>query len=301
MKNPKSKRILVAPIKGIGHVNACIGVTKGLLNRGHRVAFFLETPFSGKLKSYGFEEFLYEPYKDEDENVEQFKNPGEQMANKLLETGILGKNDLRTQLTRLGNRSKIFQHERIKYEDEQLRLVIEKFQPDLFIIDNITLEPAIYYSNKPWIDVMSVVPLLYLQDIDTVPPAWTGFSNNDNNHDEWNEYRKYTEMYRYSKEFNDFIEQIGYKRYPDDIMLPKTQSLTIYAHPEEYDYPEIKQYHPDWFNIDVFNKNEKREMIDLKEFLPKEFYESDLDGKFSGKFIYVSMGSMGSIDLDLMK
>ena len=82
--------------------------------------------------------------------------------------------------------------------------------------------------------------------------------------------------------------------------MPLTQAMTIYAYPEEYDYPEIKEHHPDWFNLEVFNKNDSGETVDLKEFLPKEFYDNDLDGNFTGKWIYVSMGSMGSVDLDLM-
>ena len=82
--------------------------------------------------------------------------------------------------------------------------------------------------------------------------------------------------------------------------MPLTQAMTIYAYPEECDYPEIKEHHPDWFNLEVFNKNDSGETIDLKEFLPKEFYDNNLDEKFTGKWIYVSMGSMGSVDLDLM-
>ncbi|OTF70781.1 hypothetical protein BLA29_013320, partial [Euroglyphus maynei] len=105
----------------------------------------------------------------------------------------------------------------------------------------------------------------------------------------------------YNKHLSDLNEKMGYQRFPDDNLIPETYSLTVYAYPEEYDYPETKQYHPDWFNIEVFNKIENEEKIPLKELLPKEFYENDLNGKFTGKWIYVSMGSMGSIDLDLMK
>ncbi|XP_046909104.2 uncharacterized protein LOC124490619 [Dermatophagoides farinae] len=296
MKN-QTKRILVTPINAVGHVNACTGVALPLLRRGHRVAFFVETPYSGKLKSYGFEEFLFEPFKEPGENVEEFKNPGEQMAKKLLKIGMLGTNDPRIQLAKIDEK-KMMSEDKRKYEDEQLRTVIEKFQPDLFIVDNIMLEPAIYYSTKPWIRVISVVPLLHLHDIHELPPAWSGFT--DAEYSEWDDIRKYTKKFHYNETFNDINENIGYKRYPDNVMIPETQSLTLYAFPEEYDYPEIKKYRENWFNLDVFNKNEQQEQIDLKEFLPKEFYDNNLDGNFTGKWIYVSMGSMGSVDLNLM-
>ena len=41
--------------------------------------------------------------------------------------------------------------------------------------------------------------------------------------------------------------------------------------------------------------------LTLQDYVPKEFIENNLNGNFSGKYIYISMGSMGSIDLDLMK
>ena len=122
----------------------------------------------------------------------------------------------------------------------------------------------------------------------------------DSDRKEWPKYREIIDRLIYNKDFNDFNEQNGYRRYENDLLMPPNQAMTIYAYPEEYDYPEIKEYHPDWFNLEVFNKNESGEKIDLKEFLPKDFYENDLNGNWSGKWIYVSMGSMGSVDLNLM-
>lgn len=57
----------------------------------------------------------------------------------------------------------------------------------------------------------------------------------------------------------------------------------------------------DWFNLEVFNKKEDQQVIDLKSFLPDAFFSDTLDGTFSGKWIYLSLGSMGSIDLTLMR
>ena len=57
---------------------------------------------------------------------------------------------------------------------------------------------------------------------------------------------------------------------------------------------------PNWFNLEVFNKNETKEVVSLEELLPREFLADDLGGKFSGKWIYFSLGSMGSADLDLV-
>lgn len=92
---------------------------------------------------------------------------------------------------------------------------------------------------------------------------------------------------------------MGYERYPNDLVMPNTQKLTIYAFPEEYNYPQIKKL-TNWFNLEVFNGNPDQKHIKLEELVPKYFFDDDLNGTFTGKWIYVSMGSMGSVDLDLM-
>ncbi|OTF74940.1 hypothetical protein BLA29_014826, partial [Euroglyphus maynei] len=77
-----AKRILATPVLGVGHVNACAGIALPLLKRGHRVAFFLEKPFAGKLLERGFEEIVYEiDYKPDDEFAKMNnEKPGEQIA-----------------------------------------------------------------------------------------------------------------------------------------------------------------------------------------------------------------------------
>lgn len=92
---------------------------------------------------------------------------------------------------------------------------------------------------------------------------------------------------------------MGYPRYANDEVMPETQILTIYSYPSELNY-EIIEKKP-WFNLEVFEKNRKNQLIKLETIIPQQFIDNDLGGNFSGKFIYVSMGSMGSVDLPLMK
>lgn len=94
------------------------------------------------------------------------------------------------------------------------------------------------------------------------------------------------------------MQQMGYARYPDDILMPETQILTIYAYPEELNYSQIRS--KPWFNLEAFDKAID-ENIKLKDLLPDTFLEETLGGSWSGKFIFLSMGSMGSIELNLMR
>nr|XP_027198080.1 uncharacterized protein LOC113792389 [Dermatophagoides pteronyssinus] len=294
------KRILFTPVNGVGHVNACIGIAKSLLKRGHRIGFFVERTYNGKIQKLGFEEFCYEPsFFGVKKDTANLKNPGESAAQYLVDKKIIGKQNTLEQLKKLTEKPDESMNIKRFEDNEKLKQVIESFQPDLFIVDNIVLEPIIDCSKKPWIKIMSVAPLVYLYDIDHLPPAWSGLAA-DSDRKEWPKYREIINQFIVNKDNNDFNEKHGFRRYENDLLMPLTQVLTIYAYPEEYDYPEIKEYHPDWFNLEVFNKNESGEKIDLKEFLPKDFYENDLNGNWSGKWIYVSMGSMGSVDLNLM-
>lgn len=91
---------------------------------------------------------------------------------------------------------------------------------------------------------------------------------------------------------------MGYEPYPENILMPKTQILTVYGYPEELNYSQADK---NWHNLEVFNRNETKETVDLKVLVPEDFLDSTLNGEYSGKLIYISMGSLGSIDVDLLK
>ena len=54
--------------------------------------------------------------------------------------------------------------------------------------------------------------------------------------------------------------------------------------------------------MEAFNKgNPSGIESSLEELLPIDFYKDNLDGKWTGKWIYLSMGSIVSVDVALMK
>ena len=103
-----------------------------------------------------------------------------------------------------------------------------------------------------------------------------------------------------SPSINDLIESMGYDRYTDDLKSPGGSCLTVFGYPEEINYPAVRK--KGWFNLEVFQKPSKfQDVVDLDKLVPAEFLENTLDGRHSGKLIYVSMGSLGSVDLRLMQ
>lgn len=89
--------------------------------------------------------------------------------------------------------------------------------------------------------------------------------------------------------------------FPDNLLFPhlESQLLTVYSCPQEINYPAIKD-RKDWFNLEVFNKPPQKQPT-LEDLLPETFLKENLEGRFSGKIMYLSLGSMGSMDVELLK
>lgn len=185
MENKKKKlSILVVPISAVGHINACSGALSTLLKRGHRIVFFIEEGFRGRLSSLGYEEFVYKNSNLTSEDAEtetetetdSSTNSSDHMANWLLESKIIGDFSSEEKLCSLN----AILHSDDNYRDNevidgQLKVAIERYRPDLFYVDNISLHPAIYFNSKvaPFILNISLVPNYFIFSKE-VPPAESG-------------------------------------------------------------------------------------------------------------------------------
>lgn len=106
--------------------------------------------------------------------------------------------------------------------------------------------------------------------------------------DELNKIRK--KLFHKSKDFSKLLVEMGYKPYENDVKFPPTEILTVYACPEELNFSEIREN--GWHNLEAFNTEMNTKDTKLEDFLPKEFIENNLNGTWSGKYIYLSMGSL---------
>ena len=165
--------ILVAPISAVGHVNACIGTTLPLLRRGHRVVFFIDEPYRGKLAAKGFEEYVY-TLETQKKNGENDPNPGKQMANDLLDNCILGPFTIEEQMDNIEQffLNSDYTYNTITQCDRHIKDAFKEIKPDCIVVDHTYLLPAIYYSGIPWIHNISCAPLLYIQHEDAPPGVY---------------------------------------------------------------------------------------------------------------------------------
>lgn len=311
----KQLTVLVAPINAVGHVNACLGALEAFPQRGHRVIFLVDAVFQGKATARGYEEHImvYPKDNDEEDSSESSKeeNPGERIGQWLVESKVIGPWSVEEKMVNCVN----MLHGEKNYRDSAaydaaIRQCLELYKPDLVYIDHMFLPPSVHLAGTPWVFNASAVPACYLDydEEDDCPPGGSGYPSGPvaRNNPQYAAFNVLRRTMFCSPQFNDFIEKdLGYGfRYPGDALRPETQLLTVYSWPEEINFRSI-QSRKGWFNLDVFDRRpqtQKSFKKPLEELLPKKFLEDQLEGgKFSGSLVYLSMGSMGGYDLDLLR
>ena len=175
-----------------------------------------------------------------------------------------------------------------RYVDERLVEIFDELQPDAIVEDNVCAFPAIPASGRPWVRIVSCNPL-EVKDAE-LPPPYTGLAIDDSS--SWDEYR---EEYRgaideMQASFSDFCTERGAPPLPDGEMIHTSEWLNLYLYPREVDYPRSVPLGPAWHNLESSVRT-----TDADWTLPAELEDRE------GALIYVSLGSLGSGDVPLMK
>ena len=118
----------------------------------------------------------------------------------------------------------------------------------------------------------------------------TGLPINDKT--EWPKYRElWKDYFKDIEELNKWYVSLGA---PGLNTNGPTESpyLNLYAYPEELDYTDVRPTPSNWYRFDTFIKQEENE-DDFQ--IPEKLKDKP------GKLIYFSIGSMGSLNVELMK
>jgi MGT family glycosyltransferase len=272
------------PEGAFGPTNNCIGIGDVLRRRGHRVAFIVEESFAGSLEAKGFEERLIRlaPPPAEPEL------PGQFWKDFIRDTAPVFRTPTIEQLA--GFIAPTFQAlvDGSKYVHDRLLEIFDELQPDVIVEDNVVSFPALHASGRPWVRIASCNPA-EMKD-PGIPPTFSGYPSDDRSlwPAYWDEYRRaHAELHA---DFDEFCRARGAPPLPELDFMHESPSLNLSLYPAEVDYTRENPLAPTWHNLEASVRT-----TDEPWELPSEFAAGN------GPLVYLSLGSLGSADVELMR
>jgi MGT family glycosyltransferase len=283
VSDPARATIAFFPEPGAwGPANNCVAIAEVLADRGHRIVFVIDESFEGVLEKRGFEERLMRmaPPEDADAGADpwaefirvtapEFRKPTiEQIATvtkPIWEALVAGE----------------------RYSHGRLLEIWADVRPDVVVTDNVTGYAAVELAGAPWIRFVSANPL-EMRD-PALPPPLSGLPVDDPS--EWAAFRD--EYHRQHAdllaEHNDFRASVGVGPCPPDEFNTESPYLNLYLYPEVADYPRSRPLGPTWHRLESTVRTGE-EPFGVDEHVGGE-----------GKVVYLSLGSLGCMDVGLMQ
>ena len=276
--------VVFMPESAYGPTNNCIGIGRILRHRGHRVVFAAEASWRGRLEPLGFEEDLVDlaPPAEGDQDAGQF------WTDFITETAPEFHKPTIQQLETFIEPVWASLIEGAKYCEAQLREILARAQPDVIVEDNVSAFPALLTHGAPWVRIMSCNPL-EMKDPD-LPPTFSGYPVDDPSG--WQEFR--AEYDRTHRElwagFNEWMLEQGAPPLPDLEFIHESDHLNLSVYPDAADYLRSRPLAPTWHRLESSVRD-----TDEPWSLPDQLRDGD------GSVVYLSLGSLGSADVDLMR
>jgi len=280
----QSKTVVFFPEGAFGPTNNCVGIGEVLRRRGHRAVFVIEESFAGTLEEKGFEERLMRLAPPPEEPEE----PGQFWKDFIRDTAPVFRKSTFEQLGEFIAPTWQALLDGARYVDERLVEIFDELQPDAIVEDNVCSFPAILASGRPWVRIVSCNPL-EIKDAE-LPPPFGGLPIDDRS--DWEAYREEygRAIGEMQSDFSEFCVGRGAPPLPDGEMIHASDWLNLYLYPREVDYPRSSPLGPTWHNLESSVRS-----TDAEWKPPTELADRD------GALIYLSLGSLGSADVPLMK
>jgi len=272
------------PEGAYGPTNNCVGIGDVLRRRGHRVVFIAEESFAGTLEDKGFEERLMRlnPPSETDED------PGQFWKDFIRETAPVFRKPTIEQLSGFIGPTFEALCDGARYVDERLVEIIDEVGPDVIVEDNVVSFPALPASGRPWVRIVSCNPS-EVKDPE-VPPTFSGYPVADRS--EWDAYRD-----EYSRalgplqaSFDEFCRERGAPALAELEFIHTSPHLNLWLYPSEVDYARSRPLGDGWRNLESCVRG-----TDADWELPEPLASGD------GPLVYLSLGSLGSADVELMR
>jgi len=277
----RKRTVVFFPEGAFGPTNNCVGIGDVLREKGYDVVFVVEESFAGTLEAKGFEERLIRlaPAPDQPEE------PGQFWKDFIRDTAPVFRTSTRDQLEGFIAPTWQALADGARYADDRLVEVFTELEPDVIVEDNVCAFPAIPASGRPWVRIVSCNPL-ELKDPE-LPPPFSGLPLDDRV--EWEDFRREyaAQLDPIQEAFSEFCAARGAPPLPPLEMIHESPWLNLMLYPRELDYPRSRQLGRTWHNLETCVRSTDD---------PWQPPEDDGRG-----LVYVSLGSLGSADVPLMK
>jgi MGT family glycosyltransferase len=272
--------IVFFPEGAYGPTNNCVGIGDVLRRRGHRVVFIVEESFAGTLEAQGFEERLMRL----GPAPEQEEEPGQFWKDFIRETAPVFRKPTIEQLGEFIAPTFQALVDGAKYVDARLIEIFDEVQPDVIVEDNVVSFPALPACGRTWVRIVSCNPA-EIRD-PGVPPTFSGYPAADRSG--WDEFRaEYARTHKdLHADFDAFCRDRGAPPLPEFEFMHTSPHLNLYLYPDEVDYARAQPLDGTWHNLQTSVRDTDA---------PWEPPAGD------GPLIYLSLGSLGSGDVQLMR
>ncbi len=286
MGDPKT--IVFFPEGAFGPTNNCVGIGNVLRGRGHRVVFIVEESFAGALEAKGFEERLMRlgPAPEVPEV------PGQFWKDFIRDTAPVFRTPTLEQLSGFIQPTWQALIDGAKYVHPRLLEIFDELHPDVIVEDNVVAFPALPASGRPWVRIASCNPAELLDP--DVAPVFSGYAAADRAG--WADFRaEYRRVHAgLWADFDAFCREHDAPGLPDGpdgpAFIHESPDLNLYLYPGEVDYGRARPLAPTWHRLESCVRNTEAAWD-----LP-----ASLAGR-PGALIYLSLGSLGSADVELMR
>ncbi len=279
-----ARTIVFFPEGAFGPTNNCVGIGNVLRERGHRVVFVVEESFAGTLEARGFEEArmrLSAP-------PEEPEVPGQFWKDFIRDTAPEFRKPTIEQLDSFLRPTWQALIDGSMYVDERLQAIFEELRPDAIVQDNVVAFAAVPRSGRPWARIVSCNPL-ELKDR-AIAPVFSGYPSEERTQWAafWEEYDR--ALGPQVAAFDEWLRAHAAPPLPGprDYMWASPY-LNLYLYPAEADYPRADPLPETFHRLDAAVRS-----------VPGTYTDHErLAG--DGALIYLSLGSLGSADVDLMR
>jgi MGT family glycosyltransferase len=257
-----------------------VGIGDVLRRRGHRIVFIVEESFAGTLEAKGFEERTMRLAPPPTE----LEEPGQFWKDFIHDTAPVFRKSTFEQLGEFIAPTWQALVDGARYVDDRLAEILGEVGPDVVVEDNVVGFPAIPASGLPWVRIVSCNPLEVKDP--QLPPPFSGLPLADSSG--WDAFREEyaRQVGELQASFSEFCVERGSPPLPGLEFIHESPWLNLTIYPDELDYPRSRPLGERWQNLQTSVR-----ATDAP-------WASQPDGR---KLVYLSLGSLGSADVPLMR